>query len=100
MRLDKWLKLSRIFKRRTVAQMACDQGRVFINERTAKSASEVKANDTVHLELGARALTVKVLLIPERNNVPAQEAGSLYEILEEIRRAPEVLEWLPDDEFK
>lgn len=96
MRLDKWLKVSRLIKRRTVAQMACDHGRVFVNDRPAKSAALLKAGDKVHLELGSRALTVEVLLVPEKA-VSAQDAGSLYTLLEEIRRPPEVLEWMPDD---
>lgn len=92
MRLDKWLKLSRLIKRRTVAQMACDQGRVFVNDRAAKPAHEIKEHDKVHLELGSRALTVEVLLVPA-GAVAAQSAATLYEVKEEIRRAPEVLEW-------
>ena len=76
--------------------MACDQGRVFVNEHPAKSATELKPGDLVHLELGSRAVTVRVSLVPERN-IPAQEATTLYEMVEEIRRPPEVLEWLPDD---
>ncbi len=96
MRLDKWLKVSRLIKRRTVAQMACDQNRVFVNDRTAKSSTELKPGDKVHLELGSRALTVKVATVPT-GNVAAQSAGELYEVVEEIRRPPEVLEWLPDD---
>lgn len=97
MRLDKWLKTSRILKRRTVAQMACDQGRVFINERPAKSAAELKAGDLVHLELGSRALTVRVCQVPD-GNVASQKARELYEMVEEIRRPPEILEWLPDED--
>lgn len=97
LRLDKWLKVSRLIKRRTVAQMACEQGRVFINDRPAKSAATVKVDDMVHLELGSRALTLKVLLVPEKA-VRAQEASNLYEVIEELKRAPEVLEWLPADE--
>lgn len=96
MRLDKWLKTSRIIKRRTVAQMACDQGRVYVNDKPAKSATTLKEGDNVHLELGSRALTVKVLLLPLKA-VPAQDAASLYEITEEIRRPHEVLEWLEGD---
>lgn len=92
MRLDKWLKVSRLIKRRTVAQMACDQNRVFVNDRPAKSATELHVGDRVHLELGSRALTVKVLEVPA-GAVPAQNAGDLYELTEEIRRSPEVLEW-------
>ncbi|MBN9396858.1 MAG: RNA-binding S4 domain-containing protein [Candidatus Melainabacteria bacterium] len=98
MRLDKWLKVSRLIKRRTVAQMACEQGRVQVNDRIAKSGHDLKFGDLVHIELGTRALTVKVLDIPFKN-VPAQSANSLYEIIEEIKRAPEVLEWLNDDDF-
>ena|ERR1700722_1896162 len=96
MRLDKWLKVSRLIKRRNVAQMACDQGRVFIDDRPAKSATEIKVGSKVHLELGSRAITVQVVIAPE-GNVPAQDASTLYELIEEIRRPPEVLEWLPDD---
>ena len=97
MRLDKWLKTSRLIKRRTVAQMACDQGRVFLNERPGKSSTDVKEGDTIHIEMGSRALTVKVLDVPEKA-VRAQAAADLYEIIEEIRRPPEILEWLPSDE--
>lgn len=96
MRLDKWLKVSRLLKRRTVAQTACQQSRVFVNDRPAKSALEVKVGDRVHLELGSRALTVVVLQVPDKA-VAAQEARHLYKVLEEIRRPPEVLEWSPDD---
>lgn len=95
MRLDKWLKVSRLIKRRTVAQMACDQNRVYVNDRPAKSGLVVKIGDLVHLELGSRALTVKVLTVP-KGAVPAQDASSLYELLEEIRRQAEVLEWLEE----
>lgn len=95
MRLDKWLKVSRLIKRRTVAQMACEQGRVFVNDRPAKSSTEIKVDDRVHLELGARAITIKVLLVPT-TAVPAQDASSLFEMLEEIRRPPEVLDWLDE----
>ncbi|MCC7527686.1 MAG: RNA-binding S4 domain-containing protein [Candidatus Melainabacteria bacterium] len=93
MRLDKWLKVSRLIKRRTVAQMACDQGRVYVNERPAKSSSILKEGDLVHLELGSRAVTVKVLSVPA-GAVAAQDASSLYEMVEELRRQAEVLEWL------
>lgn len=97
MRLDKWLKISRLIKRRTVAQMAYDQGRVFVNDRPGKSGLELNMNDKVHLELGSRAITVKVLDVPLKA-VAAQDASSLYEIIEEIRRPPEILEWLSEDD--
>ena len=97
MRVDKWLKLSRIIKRRTIAQMACDQGRVFLNERSAKSGTNVKVGDKIHVEFGARALTVEVQIVPEK--APSvQEAAKLYTVTEEIRRPPEKLNWLPDGE--
>ncbi len=97
MRIDKWLKLSRLIKRRTIAQMACEQGRVFVNERPAKPGLTIKPGDTVHVELGSRALTVTVLLIPTK--APSiQEAPDLYKLIEEIRRPPQKLDWLPDGE--
>lgn len=96
MRVDKWLKVSRLIKRRTVAQMACDQGRVFVDDKPSKSGNEVKLGSKIHLELGSRAITVKVAKVPE-GAVPAQDASSLYELIEEIRRPPEVLDWLPDE---
>jgi len=95
MRLDRWLKLSRLLKRRTVAQMACQEGRVFVNDRPAKSSLEVKAGDRVHLELGSRAISVEITTVPEKT-VQAAEAASLYSVKEIIRRPPEVLEWLPE----
>jgi ribosomal 50S subunit-recycling heat shock protein len=91
------LKVSRLIKRRTVAQMACDQGRVFINDRPAKSAATLKIGDKVHLELGGRAITVDVKTVPT-GAVAAQDASTLYDLLEEIRRPPEVLEWLDGQE--
>lgn len=98
LRLDKWLKVSRLIKRRTVAQMACEQGRVYINDKPAKSASTVREGDKVHIELGSRALTIKVLSVPLK--APrANLASETYEVIEEIRRPPEILEWLPDDEM-
>lgn len=97
MRLDKWLKVSRLLKRRSVAQMACDQGRVFVNDKPQKSSYTVKVGDTIHMELGSRALTLKILEVPEKA-VRAQDSSSLYEVTEELRRPPEILEWLPEDE--
>ena len=98
LRLDKWLKVSRLIKRRTVAQMACEQGRVYINDKPARSASTVREGDKVHIELGSRALTIKVLSVPLK--APrANLASETYEVIEEIRRPPEILEWLPDDEM-
>lgn len=77
--------------------MACEQGRVYVNNRAAKSGHVVKPGDSVHLELGSRALTIKIVDVPARA-VRAQDASSLYEVIEELKRAPEILEWLPEDE--
>jgi ribosomal 50S subunit-recycling heat shock protein len=96
MRLDRWLKISRILKRRTIAQMACEQGRVFVNERTAKPSQELKIGDIIHLELGGKALTVRAIDVVD-HNVRAAQTDRLYEIIEEIKRPPEVLEWVPDE---
>jgi ribosomal 50S subunit-recycling heat shock protein len=96
MRLDKWLKLSRVIKRRTVAQMACEQGRVFVNDRTGKSSTTLRIGDRVHIELGRRALTLTVSELPERAP-PAQEASRLYVVVEDIRRPREDPEFKDDD---
>ncbi|HEY9788833.1 MAG TPA: RNA-binding S4 domain-containing protein [Candidatus Obscuribacterales bacterium] len=97
MRIDKFLKLSRLIKRRTIAQLACEQGRVFVNDRIAKPGHVVKVGDKVHIELGSRALTVEIASVPQR--APSvQEASSLYTVLEEIRRPPERPDWLPEGE--
>ena len=97
MRLDKWLKVSRLIKRRTVAQMACEQGRVYVNDKPAKSSLTVKEEDQIHIELGSRALTIKVVNVPLKTP-RAKDASSLYDVVEEIKRPPEILEWLPEDE--
>ncbi|MDR1619242.1 MAG: RNA-binding S4 domain-containing protein [Clostridiales bacterium] len=81
MRLDIYLKVSRLIKRRTIANEACTQGRVLLNGRAAKPAADVKAGDTLSLRLGNRALHVRVLSLPEHaNKANAQE---LYAVLED-----------------
>lgn len=79
MRLDKWLKVARIIKRRTVAKEVCDAGRVFVNGRPAKAGTELKIGDEVSLTLGQRTIKVRVLATPE--TVRADEARTLYEEL-------------------
>jgi ribosomal 50S subunit-recycling heat shock protein len=86
MRLDKWLKVSRIIKRRTIAQQACEQSRVIVNERLAKPAQEIKLDDRIEVLFGNRSLIVKVLEIKE--HVPADRANTLYEILSDLPLAP------------
>ena len=96
MRLDKWLKLSRVIKRRTVAQMACEQGRVYVNDRTAKSSTTLHVGDKIHIELGARAMTIKVAELPLKAPA-AQDAHNLYSLIEDIRR-PRSIESSPGQE--
>ena len=65
MRLDKYLKVSRLIKRRTVANSACDAGRVTINDRPAKASAEVKVGDVLSISFGNRELKVKVTDVRE-----------------------------------
>ena len=65
MRLDKFLKVSRLIKRRTVANEACDAGRVLINERPAKASAQVKAGDVLEIQFGSKAVKVEVLNVQE-----------------------------------
>ncbi len=76
MRLDKYLKVSRLIKRRTVANEACDQDRVTVNGRAAKASYEVKVGDVITITFGQRSLKVEVLSIAE--SVHKQEAAALY----------------------
>ena len=76
MRLDKWLKVSRLIKRRTVAQEACDGGRVSLNGRTAKPSAEVKAGDAVEISFGARTFRAEVLSVQE--TVKKDDAAAMY----------------------
>ena len=81
MRLDKFLKVSRILKRRTVAQEACDGGRVKINGKSVKPSCQVKAGDVV--ELGFNSGTVRFRVLGVKETVRKEEAESLYEIIVE-----------------
>ena len=82
MRLDKFLKVSRLIKRRTVANEVSDMGRVFINGNPAKPAKQINVDDVIEIEYANRTLRVKVLKVPD-GNVTVQEAPSLYEKLSE-----------------
>ncbi len=76
MRLDKYLKVSRIIKRRTVANEACDAGRVTINGKTAKAGAEVKVGDIIEIRFGSSTTKVEVLDISETQKKEA--ASSMY----------------------
>jgi len=76
MRLDKFLKVSRLIKRRTVANEACDAGRVLVNGNVAKASVKVKAGDIIEIEFGTRAVKVEVLDI--KDTTKKDEASELY----------------------
>lgn len=79
MRLDKYLKVSRLIKRRTVANEACDAGRVLINDRPAKASAQVKEGDVLEIQFGSKAVRVEVLNVQE--TVKKEEAQGLYRYL-------------------
>ena len=79
MRLDKYLKVSRLIKRRTVANEACDAGRVLINDRPAKASAQVKAGDVLEIQFGSKAVKVEVLDVQE--TVKKESAQELYRYL-------------------
>ena len=80
MRLDKYLKVSRIIKRRTVANDACDAAHVTVNGRPAKASYDLTVGDVIEVTVGARTLRIRVLEV--RETVGKDAAGSLYEVVE------------------
>ena len=81
MRLDKFLKVSRLIKRRTVANTVSEMGRVLVNGNSAKPAKQLKVGDIIEIEYSNRIEKVEVLIIPT-GNVSAQEASNLYRVIE------------------
>ena len=79
MRLDKFLKVSRLIKRSTVANEACDAGRVLVNDRPAKESAQVKAGDVLEIQFGSKSVRVEVLNVQE--TVKKEEAQELYRYL-------------------
>ena len=80
MRLDKYLKVSRLIKRRTVANEACDAGRVLANGKAARASYDVKVGDRLELRLGQRPVTVEVLAVNEY--AKKEEAALLYRVVD------------------
>ena len=76
MRLDKYLKVSRLIKRRTVANEACDNGRISVNDRVVKASYEVKVGDRIEIAMGTR--TVAVAVVQVSDNVRKDDAGAMY----------------------
>ena len=81
MRIDKFLKISRLIKRRTVANEACDKGRIMINDKIVKASAEVKQGDIIAIQMGERILKVEVL-DPETTNVTKENAPLMYRQLD------------------
>ena len=79
MRLDKFLKVSRLIKRRTVANEACDAGRVLVNDKPAKASVKVKQGDIIEIQFGTR--TVKVEVLDVKDTTKKEEAGDLFKYL-------------------
>lgn len=80
MRLDKFLKVSRIIKRRTVANEACDAGRVSVNGKTARASYDVKVNDIIELAFGTKTFKAQVLSVADV--IKKDDAQTLYKIIE------------------
>lgn len=80
MRLDKYLKVTRLIKRRTVANEACDAGRIAVNGKVARASYDVKENDIIEINLGAKPLKVKVVKVSEY--AKKEEASANYTVIE------------------
>ncbi len=83
MRLDKFLKVSRVIKRRTLAKEVCDSGRVTVNKRAGKPSTDIKPGDVLELGFGMKRIIIEVLSTP--NTVRADQAKDLYRVIEEIK---------------
>ena len=79
MRLDKFLKVSRLIKRRTVANEACDAGRVMVNDKPAKAPAQVKTGDVIEIQFGTRNVKVEVLEL--KDTTKKDEAADLFKYL-------------------
>ena len=79
MRLDKYLKVSRLIKRRTVANEACDAGRVLVNDKPAKASVQVKTVDNIEIQFGSKNVKVEVLDVKE--TVKKEDVESMYKYL-------------------
>ena len=79
MRLDKFLKVSRLIKRRTVASSVAESGRIFVNGNPAKPAKQLKVGDIIEIEYANKAEKYEVLIVPQ-GNVSIQDSGTLYKI--------------------
>lgn len=83
MRLDKFLKVSRLIKRRTLAKEVADVGRIEVNGRVAKPSTELKVGDLISLDFGSRIVKVEVTALA--NSVAKNEAAELYKVVDEVK---------------
>ncbi len=83
MRLDKYLKVSRIIKRRTIAKEVADNGRIFINDKVAKSSTKLTIDDIISIHFGNKIVVIKVLELQE--STKKEDAKNMFEIIEEKR---------------
>lgn len=81
MRLDLFLKVSRLIMRRSLAQEFCDEGQVYVNGSTAKSSKDIKSGDEIEIRRGDRVTKVRVLQIPGKKQMAKSDAADLYEII-------------------
>ena len=91
MRLDLFLKVSRLIARRSLAQEFCDAGQIKVNDQTAKSAKEVKTGDRIEIRRGKFLRKLQILSIPAKKQIAKSDAEKLYEMISE--------ETLPDEIF-
>lgn len=86
MRVDKWLKVSRLIKRRSVANEICDKNRIKINNRIVKASTEVKIGDRLEISLGETMIDLEILKVPkDKENVSVQDALELYRVISKLK---------------
>ena len=96
MRLDKFLKVSRLIKRRTLAKQVADQGRITINDKVAKASSVVKVGDELAIRFGQKIVTVKIDLLKE--STKKEDAASMYTIVKEEKLEKVEPEFIDDED--
>ena len=90
MRLDLFLKASRLVTRRSVAKELCDAGRIKVNDLVARASKEIKVGDEIELQRGGRLTKVRVAGLPAAKQCSRDQAGSLFEIIEDTRFADDI----------
>lgn len=91
MRLDQFLKISRLVPRRSLAQEFCDAGLISVNGATAKSSKEIKSGDEIAISRRDRRTRVRVTAVPDKKQLAKNEASSFYEILEETKTEDDLI---------